>query len=452
MKKLILLIIFTLCFGEINLTKSEKNFIQTHEIKCAATGNWAPFSIYKNGALDGIAIEYWKKISSKLNIKYTCSVNAKWHEILNDIKLKKKDLTPITDITPQRKSYALFSIPYATFQYVIVTKNDVAFIPSLEFLKNKKIAISKNYTIMEKLKKKYPDLKILTTRSIEESLKKVNNSEAFATLTLLPIAAFYLNDYKFRNLKISGQTPFKFNARVMVRSDYKELLTAINKAIKDLSQKEKNDIYKKWVYRSDFDNEKLFKKILTIGIGVILILSAYIIYQANIIKNKIEENLKLLHFATHDKLTDLANRHILDYNLKQLINEHLRYKKPFSVIFCDIDNFKSINDTRGHKFGDFVLTEIANVIKNSLRKSDIPGRWGGEEFMIILPNTKLEEAVKVAEKIRKKIEKHDFKDTNVTCSFGVSAFNENISDSAFIKNVDKKLYLAKKKGKNRVEY
>ena len=200
MKFLIILAFFILSFAEVNLTKEEKTFIQTHQIKCITSGNWPPFSIYENNHLEGIAVEFWKKISDKLNIKSLCYVNPKWHEILQEIKYKHKDLTPITDITKERKKYAIFSIPYAKFQYVIITKNDVMFIPSMKYLKNKTIAISNKYTIMSHLKKDYPNLKIIITDSIEESLQKVKENEAFATITLLPIAAYYLNKYEFKNL------------------------------------------------------------------------------------------------------------------------------------------------------------------------------------------------------------------------------------------------------------
>ncbi len=453
MKKLIYLLFTILCFSSVNLTPKEKNFIETHpNIKCVTTGKWAPFTYYHNGVLQGIAIDYWRLISSKINLKYYCYINPNWNSVLEEIKNKRKDVTPISAITPKRKKYALFSKPYATFQYVIVTKNTVSFIPSLKFLKDKKIALSKKYTIMEIIKNKYPYLAIIPTKSIEESLEKVKKGEAFATITLSPVASYYLSKYKFGNLKISGITPFSYKARIMIRKDYAELLSIINKAIMNISEKEKINIYKKWVYNKNFDNEEMFKRILWISIGIILILTAYILYQTNVIKNKIEENLKLLHFATHDKLTGLYNRHILDYNLKQHINEYRRYKAPFSVIFMDIDDFKKINDTYGHEFGDYVLSEISKIIKNCVRQSDIVGRWGGEEFMIILPNTKLEEAVKVALKLKSKIETHNFRQTHITCSFGVATFNNENTDTAFIKKVDEKLYLAKSKGKNRVEY
>jgi len=157
-----------------------------------------------------------------------------------------------------------------------------------------------------------------------------------------------------------------------------------------------------------------------------------------------------------DSLTNLYNRRYLIERLKAEFKRAKRYSESLSCIMIDIDFFKSINDTYGHKYGDYVLSKIAFLIKNSVRDIDIPGRYGGEEFLIILPNTKQAGAVKLAEKIRRQIEIYPFqfegKRLNVTCSFGCASMKEESSIFSYetlVIRADNALYEAKNSGRNK---
>ena len=115
----------------------------------------------------------------------------------------------------------------------------------------------------------------------------------------------------------------------------------------------------------------------------------------------------------------------------------------------DIDHFKDINDTYGHDIGDFVLKELCQVVNNKLRRGDIFTRYGGEEFIIIFPNSTIQATVSIANRIRKDIENHDFKKVpKVTVSLGVIEVKANTSQEVFLKNVDIALYKAKENGRN----
>ena len=115
----------------------------------------------------------------------------------------------------------------------------------------------------------------------------------------------------------------------------------------------------------------------------------------------------------------------------------------------DIDYFKNVNDTYGHDVGDLVLKELCSVIENLIRETDIFGRWGGEEFLLILPKTNKDEAISMATRIKNIIEEHKFDYIpQITVSIGVSVYNESI----ILKDVDYALYKAKSTGRNRVEY
>jgi len=165
-----------------------------------------------------------------------------------------------------------------------------------------------------------------------------------------------------------------------------------------------------------------------------------------------EENYKnmLEELAIKDSLTNIYNRRYYEEQIEKEMKNAQRYGYDLSLIMFDIDFFKKVNDTYGHDVGDKVLIRSTYLIKNSLRKGDIFCRVGGEEFMIILPHTKEEDAKKLAEKLRVMIE-NDTEVLPVTMSFGVTHFIYGEDKNTLYKRVDSALYKAKDNGRNRVE-
>ena len=152
--------------------------------------------------------------------------------------------------------------------------------------------------------------------------------------------------------------------------------------------------------------------------------------------------------SLRDPLTGLANRRFMEIDLKECFDVAKRYKTPFSAIMADIDNFKQFNDSKGHQAGDLLLKGIAGIISRETRQTDLAIRYGGEEFLIVLHQTGLADAVIAAERIRKAVET----ETEVTLSLGVSVWRETMQQKEDItKEADKALYAAKQNGRNRVE-
>ncbi len=166
----------------------------------------------------------------------------------------------------------------------------------------------------------------------------------------------------------------------------------------------------------------------------------------------ISDIIKQLRFlADIDSLTGFYNRRKIEEILNTEIERAKRYKDPLSVMFIDIDNFKKINDTYGHKKGDEVLQKVAQIIKKAVRKTDFVGRFGGEEFIVVLPETSPEKAFHVAQRIRKSIETANFGVNGITVSIGISGLREEDDYGKLFVRVDRAMYLAKRKGKNRIE-
>jgi len=172
----------------------------------------------------------------------------------------------------------------------------------------------------------------------------------------------------------------------------------------------------------------------------------------DISERKIMED-EILKLSVTDKLTQSYNRLKLD----ETMDEQLKLSKitavPFSILILDIDHFKHVNDTYGHQVGDQVLVELVSILKNHVRNEDVVGRWGGEEFLIILPNTDLEGGARLAEKLRNAVSANQFtRAGKVTSSIGVAAYQGDSAQESIVSRADAALYLAKENGRNRVEY
>ena len=166
-----------------------------------------------------------------------------------------------------------------------------------------------------------------------------------------------------------------------------------------------------------------------------------------------QQKQTLEYQANHDNLTGLYNRQKINKELDKEINRHNRYKQDIAIIMLDIDHFKQVNDTYGHDVGDEVLISMAELAMQHIRNTDILARWGGEEFMLLLPEISLDEAKLVAEKLRKDIENTcltAIKACHITSSFGVTIFKEDDNKTSFLKRVDEALYEAKETGRNQV--
>jgi diguanylate cyclase (GGDEF)-like protein len=162
-----------------------------------------------------------------------------------------------------------------------------------------------------------------------------------------------------------------------------------------------------------------------------------------------EAQKKLQKMATTDSLTQLYNRYKIDEVLKSQLQRSKRFAESFGVILIDVDDFKNVNDNYGHLVGDSILKSIAKTIKDNVREVDTVGRWGGEEFIILCPNTDLLGVKNLAEKIRQSIENLSLTPVkSQSASFGVCEFKQNDTIDSVIKKVDDALYEAKRTGKN----
>jgi polar amino acid transport system substrate-binding protein len=284
--------------------------------------------------------------------------------------------------------------------------------------------------------------------SIDAALSEVANGKAFAVVDALPVLAYKINNTTFTSLKISGMLPEKFSARIMLRKDYAALLPLINRAIDSITDKERIEINEKWI---NVQNRTMISAVyFYVLMGTAVLLLALFYARARLLKKEIgQKEIDLKHLeelATIDGLTLIYNRRMLDIILTQHMAIAERNHQLLSIIFLDIDRFKAINDQYGHNVGDDVLIELSNLISGSIRGSDIFGRWGGDEFLIILPESSQKQAKRLVESLDRKIRTHLFRGVkHVSCSFGVVAYQYGDTIKALMSRADAQLYEAKKR-------
>ncbi len=168
---------------------------------------------------------------------------------------------------------------------------------------------------------------------------------------------------------------------------------------------------------------------------------------------ELDEKNQALEVTTRtERLTGLGNRRRLEEALQTEVLRARRYGKPFSIILLDIDHFKAINDNFGHQAGDNVLIAIAGLLTRTARETDVVGRWGGEEFLLVCPETEIAVVAALAERLRTEFTTTDFPLVGqVTSSFGVAAFVQGDSWKTLVERADEALYRAKDNGRNCVE-
>lgn len=418
--------------------------------------NWMPLEMIKNGKHIGISADYFKLFKKTIDVPIKLIPTKSWLESLEYAKSRKCDILSLAMSTGDRKKYLNFTKPYLSTPLVIATKMDKLFVSSVERIKKQKLGITKGYAFIDILKKKYPGINLIEVNSIQEGLQKVYEGKLYGFIDTLPSVSYEIQKSYFGELKIAGKFDDKWQLGVGVRNDEPLLLTIFNKSINKIDEKQKQKILNHWIsikYERGFD----YGILKYIGgfflIGIILFIHRDMTLRKY---NKIleEKNRELKILASTDALTGIKSRRNFFDIGKQYILMAKRDNIPLSFIMLDIDYFKKVNDTYGHMAGDEVLKKFTEIISHNLRKSDIFGRVGGEEFAIMLHNADKNTALQIAEKIRKKINnnpiKFDDKIINITVSLGVAVLKDEDTFDSLFNKADKALYASKQNGRNQV--
>ncbi len=441
---------------------------QRGEIKVCVEPDWLPYeAISERGKHIGISADYIRLLEGRLGTRIRLVPTGSWAESLFYAQSRKCDVLALATATPQRASYLNFTEPYLSFSNVIATRVEELYVESVEQLKGKRVGVVMGHSPQEKMVLEYPGVELVPVDSVADGLERVRVGSVFGFVGAVATIGQVIQGSDLSDVKIAGSLGFNRSLSVAVRSDDPTLLSVINKGLRSITSEERQEIHRRWI-KVEYQAAVDYDLIIQITITAVLILAFLIYRNHNLVRyNKkvqhanmelaeahhllMEKRDELAKLSITDPLTQVFNRLKLDEIFGQEIQRAERYGKVFSVIMLDIDDFKTINDHYGHQMGDRVLVMIASVLKDELRVTDTLGRWGGEEFFLICPETTLQSAGKVAESLRTRIEAMQFPGVRrVTASFGVATYSEGEFENEMIGRADQALYRAKVAGKNLV--
>lgn len=435
--------------NKFQLSEAEKDFLSAKKkITMCVDPEWYPLEAIRDGKHIGIASDIMQNFESKLATPIELIPTSSWNDSLILAKNRTCDILSMASKTPERLKYMDFTTAYLELPYVLVTSMDKPFIESIDQLHGKKIGVVRGYEIISRLKKRYPNITIVEVDSISDGLKQVENNHLYGYIDNLVVTTSYIQKGYTGSLKVSSRLEEKDELRVAVRNDEPHLFNIFQKLIVQLDEATKQKIYNEWVSAIEqvawIDNTLVWKVFALIMVGIVAFTWRYFILR--------RYNIRLLELSITDKLTGLYNRQKTDEKLLEEQRKVDRYPTyECSVMIIDVDYFKSINDHHGHQSGDHILQQIAQILQENLRQTDVIGRWGGEEFIIILPHTPMGKADSVAEHLRYSVEHYPFGlDQSITISIGIGKLFRDQGIHETIKYIDSALYEAKNRGRNRV--
>ena len=434
----------------LELTPEEKRFVQLHTLNAITAGYGPPFkhsaAVHNGFPLTAIAYDLWTQIAERHNMATNLDHGSSSAAILDAVAKREADIALSIDTADLPG--LLWSKPYGEFTYVIVTRNTPDYIADLASMKDKRVALRRSSYVYQALEEEMPCIQKVPVDNSDESLDLLAKGEVDAVIELLPIISHVSEHKEYDNIRISGTTPFRQPLRFAIRDDYPELLSIVNKSIATMNPLERSNVFNAY-FASPAESIIDYTLVAEI-LAVLLLAIALLLYRQYLLKR---HNTELLQIASTDKLTQVANRLQLDRSLHELVTRYRRYHRNFSLILLDIDDFKGINDRYGHLSGDRALQLLTSLLKRHLRDTDILGRWGGEEFLILCQETDLHGALRLAEALLTIID-HEKIDVigKLSCSFGVTCIQDGDTPDSLLQRVDEALYRAKRSGKDQVAF
>lgn len=449
------------------LTQEERNYLaHKGKLRICVDPNWMPYEqINPQGVWEGMSTDYFALFTERLGMQFVLHPTQTWQETLEAAQQRRCDLISLAAETQDRRAYLNFTQPYLIFPYVIATTRDTLFIEDIGKELDKTYAVIKGYVVGEALRRKYPGIRLLEVRDIREGLLRVSSGDVAGYVDASAAIGYALQRDALPELKIAGVIPIDFELATATRNDEPLLHSIMQKSVAQLGDKERQQIVNQWI-AVRFEqgiNYTIIGQLFAISCCFIIIIlywnrvlaqsrqrtQATLAQLHSLQQDLHEKNRVLEQMALTDQLTGLANRMQLDTVLAQELRQISL--QPFGLILLDLDHFKQVNDTYGHPVGDQVLAAVAELLRKNIRASDTVGRWGGEEFLVVCPNTQAEGVLKVAEHLRLQIAAHRFPGVGQqTASLGVTVCRPQDTMQTLMARADTALYQAKHAGRNSV--
>ena len=439
---------------KVILNTEESKFIKDNDFSLLTNTKNIPYSFNHNSNIKGIELDLLELISKKFDIDYNIIEKPKNIKIFNNIKTHTLDFYFNYSTKYINLEKTLYSKPILNIPMAMATTNNKNLIPNLSILKGEKLALLKGSDIYQKLKLNYPNLDLVFVQTKEEGFELLRTEEVFGFIdNILSLSHTIIKD-DLRNIKISATLPYNLEIRLATNKENSVFIDIINKVIPLIKNEEKEEIIRKYqliLFKNVSDYTWVYKYVVPLLFTILIVLLVNNKMRKEIRKRRKAEKA-LQDFASRDSLTSIFNRGKIDFLIKEEILKTKNQEDTFTIIFFDIDDFKLINDDFGHIKGDEVLIEISKIISKNIRNTDVLGRWGGEEFIILLPKTTSNKAFILADSLRQLVSQYDFGiKRKITISLGITQYSKKDTRVDLIHRADKAMYLVKETGKNAVK-
>lgn len=437
------------------LSPEEQQLIRQTTIKLCVSKNWLPFEgITRQGQHLGEVADLVRLLEQQLELNIQRIPSPNFSAITERLKSRQCDMVAALTPTAARAEYLNFTLPLIISPVVLATRLDQFFMRDLrQAIPGNRFAVVKDSATLSLLRTRYPGIQLVEVANAAQGLELVSAQQIFGFIGALDVIAYQVKAQHFLNLKISASLTDQYQLAIGVRNDWPQWIPILNKALQAIPANERRAIHTRWSgvqYTPQTDYRWLAATAVIITITVLLL-----IYRNRIISGyntRLRQlNEQLEQQARTDQLTGLANRYLLNQELQREVASAERFHEIFSLVLLDIDHFKQINDHYGHQQGDAVLSQVSRLMQTRCRSSDILGRWGGEEFLLICPQTRLDDANQLAEQLRRVIEQQLIdQQVSVTLSAGVAEFIPGEPLHEMMRRLDQALYQAKHSGRNQV--
>lgn len=259
----------------VKLTKSEHSWLTEHPVvRVAMDQNWAPVEFADDqGRFHGISMDYLKQLGELIGIRFEVAEGITWQEAIAAVESGELDLLPSMARTPEREARYAFTDPYLSMPINIFTGGEVTYIGGLEALNEKRVAVVDGYAIHEWLRLNHPEIKLVPAKSNPAALKMLAAGEVDAFVGNVVTTSYYISKLRLNQIRVAGETPYKYDQAMAVRQDWQILTSILQKAIDTIPQSERETIYNRWVsvkYEHGFDYSLLWKILAPVFLVIML--------------------------------------------------------------------------------------------------------------------------------------------------------------------------------------
>jgi diguanylate cyclase (GGDEF)-like protein len=433
----------------LELSAAERAWLAERDsVSVCVDPDWLPFEMLNaRGEHEGIAADLLRLVAERAGLQLQVVPSRDWDVSLAESKAGRCQLLSFLNQTPERDAWLIFTQPLFTDANVLIAREDHPHVVNLSALVGASVALPSGTSVEERIRHDFPQLRIIRTETDAQALALVNEGKADLTIRSLTMAAYTIRHEGWFNLKIAGQVSgFDNQFRIGVLNGEPLLRDILDKAIATVTPVELNQIANRHVpIRVEAGTDYRLVVQLVVVFSVVLLTSLFWIGRLR----RVNEQLHIK--SQTDALTGLANRAALDGRFAVALEQARRYHRPLSIVMLDIDHFKRINDEFGHQTGDRVLREIAGLLQSCLRGTDAVGRWGGEEFLVLCPETNGQQAEVFAERICERVRAFSFGSGQPqSVSAGVAELGPADTADSLLRRADAALYRAKRDGRDRV--